>query len=121
MYTDHYFVDREMGTYSDVCAAFGLAFLLSRTLQDAGRTPQVTIKDCGTAYLLQLATPMTQEIVDKAQYPAELLRVIQDERIPDGPPHYPLKEYIGLLSSKTASAAGQIDVEQSAQNELPDD
>ena len=68
MYTDHYFVDREMGTYSDACAAFGLAYLLSRALQDAGLTPQVTLKDCGTAYLLQLATPMTQEIVDKAQY-----------------------------------------------------
>ncbi len=121
MYTDHYFVDRETGTYSDACAAFGLAYLLSRALQDAGRPPQVTLKDYGTTYLLQLAAPLTPELISQAQYPAELLRTIQNEPTPGGPPHYPLGEYIGLLRSKTASTAGQADAEQAAQHELPDD
>jgi hypothetical protein len=121
MYADRYFVDRESGTYSDTCAAFGLAHLLSRALQDTGRSPQVSLKDYGTTYLLELGTPMTADIVDQAKYPAELLRVIQNEQANDGPPNYPLGEYIALLRSKTAAADGEADTEQAAQRELPDD
>jgi len=121
IYTDRYFVDREAGTYSDSLAAFGLAYLLSRVLQDAGVSQQVTIKDYGTTYLVQLATPLTLDMVARATYPDELLPFIQNEAHPEGAKHYPLGEYIAILKSRTASTAAKGDAEQAIQQEIPDD
>ena len=121
IFSDKYYVDCESGTYSDALTAFGLANVLSRALQDGGQSPQVTIRNLGTAYLLQLEATLTEELIAKANYPDELLPLIQDAPHPEGATHYPLNEYLSRLTARTAEAAGAADAEQAAQFEPPSD
>ena len=63
MYQQTYFVDKQTGTFADVCSAYGLATILDRLLQ---RVPgeyeshTVKISDRGTTYAIEL-TPALQE------------------------------------------------------------
>ena len=63
MYQQTYFVDKQTGTFADVCSAFGLATVLDECLRRAlgeRSFPTVKIKDRGTTYAIEI-TPMMQE------------------------------------------------------------
>ena len=63
MYQQTYFVDKQTGTFADVCSAFGLATVLDECLRRAlgeHSSPTVKIMDRGTTYAIEL-TPMMQE------------------------------------------------------------
>jgi hypothetical protein len=121
MFVDKYYVDCESGTYSDALTAFGFANVLSRAMQDGGQSPEVTIRNLCTTYLLQLEAPLTEEIVRKASYPHEILPFIQNDRHPEGAAHYPLRDYLSRLRAQTAGTVEAADSEQAAQFELPSD
>ena len=120
MYSDTYYVDRESGTYSDTCAAFGLAYILERVLTDAGEASKVTIQDAGTCYIVKLGTPLSSEILQSATYPDELLPLLQEEKHPEGARHYPFNEYFNILKSRSKEVAEEADVE-SVPMEVPPD
>ncbi|MBI1878238.1 MAG: hypothetical protein HYR94_08435, partial [Chloroflexi bacterium] len=54
MYQQTYFVDKSTHTFADVLAAFGLATLLSRIVEDAGEEIDVRIRDDGSYYAIAL-------------------------------------------------------------------
>lgn len=62
MFQQTYFVDKQTGTFADVCSAYGLATILEQLLQSApgGYGGTVKILDRGTTYAIEL-TPALQE------------------------------------------------------------
>ncbi|MDE0041788.1 MAG: hypothetical protein OXT74_07115 [Candidatus Poribacteria bacterium] len=67
MYQQTYFVDKQTGTFADVCSAFGVATILDECLRRAlgehsSRT--VRILDQGTAYVIELTPALQEEWVE---------------------------------------------------------
>ena len=79
MYQQTYFVDKQTGTFADVCSAYGLATILDELLRRAlgehgART--VRILDRGTTYAIEL-TPALQEGWVERSNPFELIPFIK--------------------------------------------
>lgn len=71
MYQQTYFVDKQAGTFADVCSAFGLATVLDefvrRSLGEHG-FPIVKIMDRGTTYAIELKPVMQEEWVENPNF-----------------------------------------------------
>lgn len=67
MYQQTYFVDKQTGTFADVCSAYGLATILDQLLQrDPGEHESHTVKilDRGTTYAIELIPALQAEWVE---------------------------------------------------------
>lgn len=68
MYQQTYFVDKQTGTFADVCVAYGLATILDELLQrelDKYGTRTVRILDRGTTYAIELIPALQEEWVER--------------------------------------------------------
>ena len=71
MYQQTYFVDKQTGTFADVCSAYGLASILDELLRRAlgehgART--VRILDRGTTYAIELTPALQAEWVENSSF-----------------------------------------------------
>ena len=71
MYQQTYFVDKQMGTFADVCSAYGLATVLDELLRqtlDEHRSRTVRILDWGTTYAIELTPALQAEWVKNSSF-----------------------------------------------------
>lgn len=71
MFQKIYYVDKQTGTFADVCAAYGLAVILDSVLErvlgtQAKRT--VRIVDEGTTYAIELTPPLQEEWIERCSF-----------------------------------------------------
>ena len=71
MYQQTYFVDKQTGTFADVCSAYGLATILDgflrRVLGEHG-SRTVRILDRGTTFAIELTPALQEEWVEKLKF-----------------------------------------------------
>lgn len=71
MYQQVYYIDKQTGTMADVCAAYGLAVILDSILERTvgAHIPRVVrLLDKGTAFVIELSHPLTQESIEKCPF-----------------------------------------------------
>lgn len=68
MYQDVYYMDKRTGTLADVLSAWGLAGLLHRLLHGAGAPGEVTLRDAGPCYAVELPRPVEEAWLDRNIY-----------------------------------------------------
>ena len=71
MYQQTYFVDKQTGTFADVCSAFGLATVLDACLRRAlGEHGSCTVRilDKGTTYVIELTPALREEWVEGLRF-----------------------------------------------------
>lgn len=71
MVREVYYVDKQTGTFADVCAAYGLAVILDGVLERALGTQAdraVRIADMGSTYAIALTPPLQEEWVEQCSF-----------------------------------------------------
>lgn len=71
MYQQTYFVDKQTGTFADVCSAYGLATILDELLRRAlGEHGARTVKilDRGTVYAIELTPTLQEEWIERSSF-----------------------------------------------------
>ena len=61
MYQQHYYVPKATGTLTDTLLAFGAATLIQRFVQSRLQEDEVTLKDAGSYYLIDVGAPVQEE------------------------------------------------------------
>ena len=75
MYQQTYFVDKQTGTFADVCSAYGLATILDLVLQgvrDVRDSRIVRLVDQGATYAIQLSPTLQEEWIEDAKFIAPI-------------------------------------------------
>ena len=89
MYQQTYFVDKQTGTFADVCSAYGLATILDELLQRAlGERGSHTVRilDRGTTYAIELAPALQAEWVEDSSFfaPISFIKTVKTaEKMPE--------------------------------------
>lgn len=71
MFQKTYYVDKQTGTFADVCAAYGLAVILDSVLERVLGTQEkrtVRIVDEGTTYAIELTPPLQEEWIERCSF-----------------------------------------------------
>ena len=61
MFQQHYYVPKTTGTLTDTLLAFGAATLIQRFVQSRLQEEEVTLKDAGSYYLIDVGAPVQEE------------------------------------------------------------
>ena len=75
MYQPTYFVDKQTGTFADVCSAYGLATILDLILQDVPDVCDsrvIRLVDQGATYAIQLSPALQEEWIENANFIAPI-------------------------------------------------
>ena len=89
MYQQTYFVDKQTGTFADVCSVYGLATILDQLLQRAlgeHGSHTVRILDWGTTYAIELAPELQAEWVENSSFfaPIRFIKTVKTaEKMPE--------------------------------------
>lgn len=96
MYQRIYYVDKQTGTFADVCAAYGLAIILDGILEralGAHTARSVRILDKGSAYAIELSEPLREEWVGKCPFFAPIPFITTKKNVSKKPSNIPDIDY----------------------------
>jgi hypothetical protein len=89
VYQETYYIDKSSQTFADVLAAYGLATLLSRIIQEADREIDIRIRDDGSYYVIALDKPLEVAWVEQCHYFSEApliatAKMLKGKEVPEG-------------------------------------
>ncbi|MCB0212823.1 MAG: hypothetical protein KDJ52_26000, partial [Anaerolineae bacterium] len=89
MYQETYYIDKSSQTFADVLAAYGLAILLNRVIQEADQEVDIRIRDDGSYYAIVLDKPLEAAWVEQCRYFGEApfiatAKMLKAGQVPEG-------------------------------------